>query len=30
VFLGEDTGRTSAGGNDDIVEEQTTLPDELF
>lgn len=30
VFLGEDTGRTSAGGNDDIIEEQTTLPDELF
>jgi penicillin-binding protein 1A len=30
VFLGEDTGRTSAGGNDDIIEEQVTLPDELF
>ncbi len=30
VFLGEDTGRTSAGGSDDIIEEQTTLPDELF
>jgi len=29
VFLGEDAGRTSA-GSDDIIEEQTTLPDELF
>lgn len=29
VFLGEDTGRTAAGSTD-IIEETTTLPDELF
>lgn len=29
VFLGEDTGRTSAGGNE-VIEDTTTLPDELF